>query len=97
MLVATYNLDRRKIWKKKKKKKKKFGLDKNDELVAGSGNLVSESYNEGWELPFPFKPGFYPYFLLGLGRLNFDKLRWKTLAPPFFYSKPNNENNECSF
>lgn len=33
--------------KKKKKKKKKFGLDKNDELVAGSGNVVSESYNEG--------------------------------------------------
>ena len=33
--------------KKKKKKEKKFGLDKNDELVAGSGNLVSEFYNEG--------------------------------------------------
>ena len=32
---------------KEKKKKKKFGLDKNDELVAGSGNLVSEFYNEG--------------------------------------------------
>ena len=30
-----------------KKKQKKFGLDKNDELVAGSGNVVSESYNEG--------------------------------------------------